>query len=237
MEVIALKIVICDDDSKCINDILEHLNYFSIKNGIDFEQFVFSSSEDVINSNNNFDIAILDVEMKEINGIKLGDYLRQTNPHIILIFITAHKKYLDDALNLNAVRFFEKPIDSQRFYRGLKDSIERIDKSSVQFYLKDKKTIERINAQDIIFIEIENRRTRITTIKKVYHSSHHINFWKDTLNSSIFVSPHKSYIVNLNYITKYERDTITLNRTYKISIARNKQTSFYKCFMRFLEGK
>ncbi len=232
-----MQIAICDDEQHCINDICAHINFFSNDVGIELEQHIFHSAEELMKSNLNFDIAILDVEMEGINGIKLGEYLRKTNPHIILIYITAHRKYLDDALNLNAVRFFEKPIDSQRFYRGLKDAIDRIDNSSISFFLKDGKTTDKISAKDIVFIEIENRKSKIVTTNKIYHSSEHISFWKENLRASIFVVPHKSYIVNLNFVTTYQRESIILDNTHNIPVARNKQTDFYRQFMKFMEGK
>lgn len=232
-----MKIAICDDEEIYIDNIKRHLDYFSKDTNIPFDISVFTSGYDMLKSEIRFDIAILDVEMDGIDGLKLGEQLRKINPHIALMYVTAHKKYLDDALNLSAVRFFEKPLDSQRFYRGLNDAIKRIDNSTINFYLKDGKTIERITAQDIIFIEIEKRKSRVVTCNKEYHSANHINFWKDNLTSSIFTSPHKSYIINLNYVTAYERNYVILNDKYQISISRNKQADFYKLFMRFMEGK
>lgn len=231
-----MKIAICDDERIYIEEIKKHLDIFSKDNNIDFEQSIFTNAEDMLSSELKYDIAILDVEMDNMNGIKLGEELRKRNPHIILIYVTAHKKYLDDALNLNAARFFEKPLDSQRFYRGLRDAVKRIDNTSISFYLKDKKITERISAQDIIFVEIEKRKTRIVTCNKEYHSDHHISFWRDNLTSTIFISPHKSYIINLNYVTAYERDYVILDEQYKVNIARNKQADFYRKFMRFVEG-
>lgn len=232
-----MKLVICDDEKICIDDVMQHLEFFSDEKSIDFEISIFQTSTDLINENKKYDIAILDVEIDNMNGLKLGEHLRKINPHIVLIYITAYKKYLDDALNLNAVRFFEKPIDSQRFYRGLSAAIARIDNSTIEFYLKDGKTIERINAQDIIYVEIEKRKSRIVIIGKEYHSNRHISYWRDSLNSTVFISPHKSYIINFNYVTAYERNQIVLNNKYQIQIARNRQTSFYQQFMRFMEGK
>ncbi len=233
----SVKIAICDDEQLYIDNIVKHLDFFSIDNNIDFEQSIFTNAEDMLSSELKYDIAILDVEMDNMNGIKLGEELRKRNPHIILIYVTAHKKYLDDALNLNAARFFEKPLDSQRFYRGLRDAIKRIDNTSISFYLKDKKVTERISAQDIIFVEIKKRKTKVVTRDKEYHSDHHISFWRDNLTSTIFISPHKSYIINFNYVTAYERDYVILDEQYKVSIARNKQADFYRKFMRFVEGK
>lgn len=232
-----LKIAICDDEQLYIDNIVKHLDSFSIDNNIDFEKSIFTNSFDMLASDIKFDIAILDVEMDNMNGIKLGEELRKRNPHIILFYVTAHRKYLDDALNLNAARFFEKPLDSQRFYRGLRDAIKRIDNTSISFYLKNQKITERVLAQDIIFVEIEKRKTRIVTHDKEYHSDHHMSFWLDNLTSTIFISPHKSYIINFNYVTAYERDYIVLDEKYKVNIARNKQADFYRKFMRFVEGK
>ncbi len=232
-----MRIAICDDEQIYIDDIAHHLDSFSTDNNIDFEKSIFTDSQELLKSNIKFDIAILDVEMNNINGIKLGEELRKINPHIILIYVTAHRKYLDDALNLNAVRFFEKPIDSQRFYKGLKDAIKRIDNSTINFYLKDRKNTERISAQDIIFVEIEKRKTKVVTHAKEYHSDHQMSFWRDNLASTIFISPHKSYIINFNYITSYKRNCIILDNKYAVNIARNRQADFYKKFMRFMEGK
>lgn len=232
-----MRIAICDDEQVSIDNIVKHLDFFSQDNNIDFEQNIFTDSEALLSSNTKFDIAILDVEMDKMSGIELGGELRKRNPHIILIYVTAYRKYLDDALNLNAVRFFEKPLDSQRFYRGLRDAIKRIDNSTISFYLKDQKAIERISAQDIIFVEIEKRKTRIVTESKEYHSDHHISFWRDSLTSTIFISPHKSYIINFNYVTAYERDYVVLNEKYKVSIARNRQTDFRQKFLQYAEGK
>ena len=232
-----MRIAICDDEKSFLEDIIKHIDFFSKDNDIEMQKSVFTCGEELLAHKNKFDIAILDVEMNGIDGIKLGEQLRKINSHIILIYITAHKQYLDDALNLNAVRFFEKPIDSKRFYRGLKDAIDRIDSTTINFYLKDGTTTERINAKDIIYIEIENRKSKVVTLDKTYHSAEHINFWSDNLISTIFVSPHKSYIINFNFVTSYKRNHIILNEMYDIPVAKSKQTEFYRNFIRFMEGK
>lgn len=102
-----MKIAICDDDEKCTDNVLRHLDYYSLRNNTEFDKYVFSSADKLLKSRVKFDIAVLDVEMQEQDGIKLGAELRKRLPHLILIYITAHRKYLDDALNLNAVRFLK----------------------------------------------------------------------------------------------------------------------------------
>lgn len=232
-----MNIAVCDDNRKVVEDIANHLEFFSKDNEIEITIYKYFDSSEIRSATVRFDIAILDVEIDSINGLKIGEELRDINPHIILIYVTAYKKYLDEALNLNAVRFFEKPLDTRRFYKGLEEAIKRVDNSKIKFYLQDGRTTDTIAIQDIVYVEIEKRKSRVFTVNKSYHSSEHISFWKDNLNSSFFAVPHKSFIVNLNYITSYERSKITLCGKYEISVARNRQTKFREKFVRFAEWR
>ena len=54
------------------------------------------------------DMAILDIEMPEMNGIELGKELRKRRKDIILIFITAHTQYAMDAYQIHAPVYLEK---------------------------------------------------------------------------------------------------------------------------------
>ncbi len=232
-----MNIAICDDNSIMLEDISNKLDAFSKETGKELSVFKYNNSAELRSSNTRFDIAILDIELDEINGIKLGEELRAKNPYIILIYVTAYKEYLDEALNLNAVRFFEKPLDTKRFFKGLEEAIKRVDNSIIRFYLQDGKTTETVAIQDIVYVEIDKRKSKVYTADKSYHSCEHISFWKEKLNTSFFAIPHKSYVVNLNFVTSYERDKIILCEKYRINIARNRQTEFREKFLRFMEWK
>lgn len=238
-EVTFLLIAICDDDSNFIKNVKEHLSFYSGEHNTDFEVHTFSDSKDLIDSNIKYNIAILDVEMPGCNGIEVGKILRERNRHIVLMYITSHKKYLDEALNLNAARFFEKPIDSKRFYDGFDNALKRIDNTTIKFFLKENNAAVRINANNIIYIEIEpigHRKTKVVTENKIYISSNKMAFWEEHLISSLFVKTHKSYIVNMEYLTKYENDTIQLDYKYNLPISRNYQSAVHKAFIRYMTG-
>ncbi len=232
-----MKIVICDDDKNCIDDVVGLIDDYSNKSSVKFEKFIYSSPQEVLENEEKYDIAILDVEMPGIDGIELGKQLRKFNSQIVLIYLTAHSQYLDSALNLNAARFFEKPIDKERFFKGLDNALERIDNTTVNFFIRQDKSQMRVTADSIIYIEIEKRKTKLVTNERAYSTTYSIDYFRDRLLSSVFASPHKSYIVNLNYVTQYERDKIQLDGKYTIPVSKSKQTAFHKAFIRFLEGK
>lgn len=232
-----MKIVICDDNLNTISEIKEMLNEYSAVRNISLEISAFDNGNAVLDSNENYNIAILDVEMPDMNGIALGQELRKRNKQIVLIYLTAYSQYLDSALNLNAARFFEKPIDKDRFFSGIDNALERIDNTTINFFIRDDKTQVRVTAESIIYIEISHRKTKVVTEDKTYFTTHTLDYFKDRLVSSVFAQPHKSYIVNFNFITAYERMEIVLDGKYKIPVSRSKQTEFHKSFVRFMEGK
>lgn len=234
-----MRIAICDDDKQFVSVVKEHLNFYENEKHIKFDIKEFTSSEELLNYDEKINIAILDVEMPNCNGIELGKRLQDKNKHMVLMYITSYKKYLDEALNLNAARFFEKPLDSGRFYSGLDNALERIDNTNIQLFLKDNKNVIRIDSEDIIYIEIDSknhRDTRIVTENGVYVSPEKISYWDEQLVSNIFARTHKSFIVNLNYVTKYNRNCLELNNEYTVPISRANQSLMHKIFVRFLAG-
>lgn len=234
-----MKIAICDDNLNIVDEVKNLLDEYALSKNLSLDISTFNDGQAVLESDERFNIAILDVEMPGCNGIELGKILREKNRHIVLMYITSHKKYLDEALNLNAARFFEKPIDSKRFYDGLDNALKRIDNNTIKFFLKEDNASVRINANDIIYVEIEpigHRKTKIVTEEKTYISSNKIVFWEEHLISSLFVKTHKSYIINMEYITKYENNTLQLDGKYNIPISRNYQSSVHKAFIRYMTG-
>ena len=234
-----MKIAICDDNLNIVDEVKNLLDEYALSKNLSLDISTFNDGQAVLESDERFNIAILDVEMPRCNGIELGKILREKNRHIVLMYITSHKKYLDEALNLNAARFFEKPIDSKRFYDGLDNALKRIDNTTIKFFLKEDNASVRINANDIIYVEIEpigHRKTKIVTEEKTYISSNKIVFWEEHLISSLFVKTHKSYIINMEYITKYENNTLQLDGKYNIPISRNYQSSVHKAFIRYMTG-
>lgn len=232
-----MKIVICDDDLNIRNEVRGVLDEYALGKNITLDISSFDNGQAVLDSNENYSIAILDVEMPDMDGIELGEALRKRNKQIVLIYLTAHSRYIDSALNLNAARFFEKPIDKNRFFNGIDNAIERIDNSTISFYLRDDRAQIRVTAENIIFVEIEHRKTKIITENNTYYTTHNIEYFKDRLVSSIFAQPHKSYIINFNFVTAYERKEIMLDSKYKIPVSRSRQTEFHNAFVRFMEGK
>ena len=232
-----MKIAICDDEKEYVENIERHIKQYFFEHGLTCELYKYNDSTDILTASDSFDIAFLDIEMNGCNGISVGKKLLESNPDIVLIYVTAYEHYLDDALDLGITRFFDKPIDSNRFYRGLEKAINKVDNTEIRFHLKDKENgTVTLKINDIVYVEIKGRRTKvIAKDDSEYFTKDSMKTWKNRLTKSYFVSPHNSFIVNTNYITYFQKDHIILNEKYNIPIAYAKRVDFKRKFMMLME--
>ena len=193
------KIVVCDDDTESIDYIKKLLeNYISARKA-DCEICYYRSGKELLEAEKtNIDIAILDVEMDEINGIQTGYEIQRKYPDAVLMITTAFMQYLDDAMDLRVFRYFEKPVDQYRLFHALDISLreENIIDIPTEY------GITSIDESHIVCIYTSFRTTVILTdTGKKIQSEWNIRNWLEKLNQNdLFASPHYSYIVNLHFI-------------------------------------
>lgn len=174
--------------------------------------------------------------MSPYNGLTLAKRLKSFNENIVIFFITSYDSYLDNAMDLNAFRYIQKPIDVQRLKSGVEKAIDNIVDTKTCFFVHDGQSFVSVSTQSIVLVQIAGRRTQVITKDKTYLSNTTIDLWEERLASPLFFRVHKSYIVNMNYITDYCRSRLVLNDCYDIPIAYRKQADFRNCFMNFFGG-
>lgn len=232
-----MKIAICDDNTTYVDELHKYVKSLLNGKSINFDINTIYNSEELYSSNDIYDIAFLDIEMEPYSGIEIAKQMKKNNPHIIIFIITSYNRYLDDAMDLNVFRYIQKPLDIQRLKDGIEKAIEFIDNNVISFYLKNGKATQNVSSNDIIYIETVGRSTKIVTVDNIYLSDNKIDFWESKLVASFFYRIHKSFIVNMNYITHYERNMLILRNEHNVPISYRKQAEFRKAFLSCIGGR
>lgn len=236
-----IKVLICDDDPNITQQVYKLLNKFGQTYKIKFDITLENSSETILKKDRVYDIAIIDIEMPGINGIKLSENLKLKNPDIIVMILTSFNNYLDDAMKIHVFRYLSKPIEINRFYNNLKDALEeyRLISKTITISIKDE--VHLIKTKDILYIENLKRGSIIHT----KHGSFIIDKKpKDILQiinqSYCFVYSHNSIIVNLQNVINFNKQEITLRKnddeTVSTYISQRKYSDFKKSFLSFAGG-
>lgn len=232
-----MKIAICDDEKRIRQEIEKSLFNYLREKTINAEIYTFEDGKDLLNCGIAFDMAFLDIEMPSISGVEIGKKLKQKYNNIIIFMITAYSDYLDDAFEIGAYRFLQKPLDIIRLYHSLDAALLSISNKEIRIICADNNSFV-ISTNTIVFCEVFKRKTRIVTTDGDYISKEKISFWKEKLNELSFYSPHASFIVNFNYIKSFNRQSLVLsysNQTINISIAPKKQKEFRTKMFLFAE--
>ncbi len=232
-----MRILICDDEKKYIQDLKVHIEEYMNNRFVKFTLDFTTDPHDILNNNRSYDLVFLDIQMNEINGISLANELKGRNGKVVIFFVTSFNQYQDDAMDLRAFRFFEKPFDPERLYAGLEKAMEYIDESYVDFYLYSDKSQCRVLVDDVIYVERQNRKVALNTVQGQYITSKKLEEWCEILPGSFFYQVHKSFLVNLHYVERYNYTELFLTDGTRIPIASRKQAGFHKYWFQYLRRR
>lgn len=231
-----MKIAICDDILSHRDAIRPYIEEFFKKKVIPFELKEYSCGEEILGSGEKFDIVFLDIELGDINGIEIAKTLKKKNHNCIIIVVTSYTDYLDAAMDLHVVRFLKKPVEQKRVYSSLEKALQEMNESFVMLSTKDNKII-RVRSRDIIYVEANLKAVTVCTNEYTCTVRESLKNIKTMLTASFFAVPHNSYIVNMNYVSDFKRDEITVELPTgkeKIQISGRKQPEFKRRFLEFI---
>lgn len=232
-----MKILICDDEKRYADTLKQHLDTYMTSRGVNYETDVICDPNVVLNGNTVYQLAFLDIQMNDIDGISLARVLQERNNKVIIFFVTSFKNYQDDAMDLHAFRFFEKPIDPERLYTGLDKAMEYIDETYIDFFTYTNNELKKILIDDVIYVERGNRQITLVTTHGNYTTRETFEEWCEILQNTFFYKVHKSFIVNLHYITSYKYTELWIQNNIRIPIASRRQADFHKFWFSYLRRR
>lgn len=232
-----MKILICDDEKRYADTLKQHLDTYMTSRGVNYETDVICDPNVVLNGNTIYQLAFLDIQMNDVDGISLARVLQERNNKVIIFFVTSFKNYQDDAMDLHAFRFFEKPIDPERLYSGLDKALEYIDETYIDFFTYTNNELKKILIDDVIYVERGNRQITLVTTHGNYTTRETFEEWCEILQNTFFYKVHKSYIVNLHYITSYKYTELWIQDNIRIPIASRRQADFHKFWFSYLRRR
>ena len=163
------------------------------------------------------DLLLLDINMPEITGIEFVKMMRQLP---WLIFTTAYSSYAVESYELNAVDYLLKPISFDRFSIAVDKvlSLKRLTsagaaQNDAHIFVKTDGRLVKINLADLWMVEglKDYVKLHLKTGNLVIHST--MKNIEDSLQGyDAFVRVHKSYIINMQYASQVDGNTIYVNK-------------------------
>lgn len=203
-----LNFVICDDNANVLNKLSHMFESIFMKNDLKAKiAFKTTKDSELLSyvTENPIDVLVLDINLhSKLNGIEIANSIRKKNKDCYIIFTTAHSEFVFLAYQCKTFDYLCKPITNER----LEETILRLF-DDMQGSTSNKKYI-RLDNKNTIIAENEVQYIKRDGMKLIFHTNSrdyevYSSFTKlqDQLPKN-FVRCHKSFIANVNNITKLE---------------------------------
>ena len=232
-----MKIALCDDEVPVLKmlheKVLEIPYVSSVKEFSDLKTFL-----DSIEDGEDFDVVLMDIDWnQEINGIDAAEKLFEKVPSIQVIFVTGYNEKFSQSIFLqksNLCGYLVKPVNTEYLDVLLKKAAKKMGINNKNtLLLKKKGEIYAIPFEQIIYLESRGHQVTVHSIKD------HIQYYEQLENikkylPEYFMQCHKSYIVNMNYIEKIEKNRIYLTTGADMPISKAKYGESRKTYFAYM---
>lgn len=232
--------LIIDDEEKAIDVLAERISLLFPQIKIVGQYTEWKKGLEALKTTKT-DLLFLDISMPEKSGLDLLK-LFPTIPFQI-IFVTAHSEFAVDAIKYSVAGYVLKPIDDYELSFAINKALERLQgtipavvassnaSNKLKMGIPNPKGIDYLNINDILYFESVNKYTKVVTSKFSIISSYNIAEFKKIIDPNYFFQVHRSYIVNLHRIKRYETSgTVVMEDDMNIPVSKNERSDFMHAF-------
>lgn len=197
-----IKIAIVEDEAIYAKQLQEFLRQYEKENGESFEITLFSDGDTIVNRYKaQFDIILMDVQMKFMDGMSAAEEIRKVDTEVVIIFITNMAQYAIRGYAVDALDYVLKPVSYFAFSQRLNRAIGRMKKREQKMIsLNIKGGAVRIDAADIYYIESQGHNLIVHTASGNYESVGTMKTLEDKLQDLNFFRGNKGYLINLAHV-------------------------------------
>ena len=234
-----IKIAFCDDDMEVLHQMNELLDRYRVERNEDITYAAFQSPFELlteIEKGIRPDILFLDVVMPGQNGMDVAKEIRQYDTNMKIIFLTSSPEFAVESYSVGAYFYQLKPIWEESFFR-LMDAVlaECEKKKKNSLILRSKDGITRIDLQQLEYCEVLGRKLLFHLENgAVLESAGSLDDLAGQLMQySNFFRPHRSFLVNMEYIQNISSRSIKMVNDEEIPIPHGKCSEIKNTYMEY----
>lgn len=201
-----IKIAFCDDDMEVLHQMNELLDRYRVERNEDITYAAFQSPFELlteIEKGIRPDILFLDVVMPGQNGMDVAKEIRQYDTNMKIIFLTSSPEFAVESYSVGAYFYQLKPIWEESFFRLMDSVLGR----KLLFHLENGAVLESAGSLDDLAGQL--------------------------MQYSNFFRPHRSFLVNMEYIQNISSRSIKMVNDAEIPIPHGKCSEIKNTYMEY----
>jgi DNA-binding LytR/AlgR family response regulator len=230
-----LKIAIVEDNGEEQKQLCELLRTYEKTHDCPMEIRMYSDGSEILeNYPAGVSLILMDIDMKQINGIEAARQIRTFDANVILVFITNMVQYALAGYEVEALDFLVKPLDDYKLAWEMDRILKKQEENCPCYFLaKDNYGTHHINTDDIYYIETAQRKLIIHTKSRKISCSMAMREAEKQLAPRHFFRIHTAFLVNMKYVRLVRENEIVIEDT-ALPISRYRKKDFQTAFTIFM---
>lgn len=235
-----LQIAICDDNIDELSNMVQLVDLYRTSRHISCQYDVFSNGFELVSAvekGKQFDIYCLDIIMPGFTGIDVAKEIRGFDKTAPILFFTSSPEFALESYSVKAINYVLKPISKEKLFFTFDEMLEQIkaEKDEDVVIVKSNEGIQKILISNLTFAEVIGRNVlyHLRSGKVIECTEPFSSACDNLLKYECFIKPHRSYIVNMQYVDTIENHKVTLQTLSSIPVAQGKAREIKQQYLHY----
>lgn len=217
-----LQVAVCDDEKTFRDYFTQRIGGYFQERKIPHDIHTFSSGEDLLRAAGTVepDVVFLDISMREMDGIEAAKLLRERNRNICIIFVTGYMNYVLEGYKVMALRYLIKSQFDVSFEECMEAVLRQFHLHRDQLLFSFMTGEVYLTPDEISMVESRGHRLLFYGAKGglLGQMTEKLDVVETVLRAYEFLRVHKSYLVNMKYITQINHYRLYLSSGMELSV-------------------
>ncbi len=240
-----LQIALCDDNIDELSNMVQLIDLYRTSKHLSCEHAVFPNGFEMISAlekGKRFDIYCLDIIMPGFTGIDVAKDIRGFDKTAQILFFTSSPEFALESYSVKAINYILKPISKEKLFFTFDELLEQIKtkKDEDAVIVKSNAGIQKILISNLVFAEVIGRSVlyHLRSGKVIECTEPFSSVCDNLLKYGCFIKPHRSYLVNMQYVDTIENHQITLQTLSSVPVAQGKAREIKQQYLNYqMEGE
>ncbi|WEV64093.1 LytTR family DNA-binding domain-containing protein [Bifidobacterium sp. ESL0732] len=233
-----IRIGVVEDEPTACQKVLDYLNRYQAENSENFTVSVFDDGAKIVEGYRPiYDILLLDIEMKQMDGMEAARRIRKVDGSVVIVFITNASQYAINGYEVQALSYLLKPVPYFAFSQEIKRCIEAVRRQSddsMLFEAGSQRT--RVELKSIVYIESIRHTIVIHTLDGKLSVTSTLKELEAQLAEHDFFRSNSCYLVNLRHVTGIEDQDCIMSNGERLRISRPRKKAFVAALTGYING-
>ena len=217
-----IRLALVEDDELYRSQLREYIDKYSAVSGEKFTVTEFSDGDEIaLGYKAVYDIILMDIEMKFMDGMMAAEEIRKVDTEVIIIFITNSPQYAIKGYAVDALDYVLKPVSyyafSQRLGRAAHGTAHKLDTSAIYW-------IENCG-HDLVFHTAEGELTAPGSMTET----------EEKLAQDSYFRVNKGCLVNLEHVDRMDGEDAIVHGD-RVPLARARRKAFLDALNDYING-